>query len=690
MIRTRTITKSRCLLFLLLALITLSLPIRAENLEVQVRVLDNIQIDVIEDNRYGQWNPQVRGKWVTWKEERDLEENWYAMDIGSREKFDLPISPHVNYHLLIGDFLVFSPYDLGGSANFLDHTLTAYDLQNKRTVDFGALLAEKGMAKVGLAVEAGLPPEQYFIVGQVNYKSAVDVTRIKVAYLSFEEGSTNFILKEWDTVSDTLELHPFELSSLKNANKRRFTYYPPYLLFELDSRIETAPEGAYLVVNYQTGKSSVLSLLNLVGISQEGWALLSDAGDVTKVVDIEAERFLRIYDSVVVDKSYPGVSLVNDIVFTPWTGALYDIGANRRFKPEGVMPVGISLAMFDGNHIVWVDNKSLHKYPIYPGLNTDLVLGTLNFKYHRIPPNDSMLIQVQSFRQEGINIGEPDIPEVSVAIENLGCSRDNQCVDGVCNENTGECIDCVADEDCVEPETRETRRVCSEDNKELFEEDATGERYCHQVTHKCLTRPSVSRVMVEDCSKQNTLCHEGKCGCPRGWAECWTVNRCLPTKATTDGEPAYCDFQCKSFFLQGGVCVTPLALGLTAGKTSLIVGEESTLVTLSLDNSLNQALNVNLPIILDSGLEVTGSSGSQVGSNIYKYVVDVAEKGNAAQVIQVSCNEPGEKTLQAIVNVDTGERSLTYNKSLTISCLEPAPESFISRLLAFFAKLFWR
>lgn len=251
----------------------------------------------------------------------------------------------------------------------------------------------------------------------------------------------------------------------------------------------------------------------------------------------------------------------------------------------------------------------------------------------------------------------------------LGCMGDEDCEGGFCNSEKNECVECLADIQCKNSTRWFDSKFCSNDNSIVMQKGAIINGICDEYTNKCvgeredITKPSTN------CALTGTYCQDGDCGCRQGYFPCNAVEKCLKYSSKTINEHCSCNLECDTGFCgKSGVCVKPISFMLSADKINQLSNKE-TLVTLSVENSLDEQADTNIVLNIGNGAMITNVlSGMHCSGNQCKISMKMDAKARTELTIGITSDHSTSVPINSeIFYVVGGKEFRTENENqLTI------------------------
>lgn len=233
-----------------------------------------------------------------------------------------------------------------------------------------------------------------------------------------------------------------------------------------------------------------------------------------------------------------------------------------------------------------------------------------------------------------------------------------------CEPRIKECVTCYLDEHCQreEPVYREIGRSCSQDNHKIIIEREVDYQKCSDFN--CLT--FTENEFIERYCGLN-FCQDGACGCKEGYLPCEASGKCELVEELSDGNFAFCDFQCKSRFLDGGICKIPLNFKLNIENPALKKGESSN-VYLNIDNQMDMDISAKATLNIQ-GAVISALSNFQAGSpNQITSSFVIPAKSEKTLSAYITMEDENEILLSSIINYNIGEKEFEeiHNKEILI------------------------
>ncbi len=241
------------------------------------------------------------------------------------------------------------------------------------------------------------------------------------------------------------------------------------------------------------------------------------------------------------------------------------------------------------------------------------------------------------------------------------CSQDSDCRGLLCFQNR--CVECITGKDCEGAAIWKNTGTCSQDNKYFLEEGELLAGVCKN--YQCIGRVPTSREVL--C--ENTFCQDDTCGCSPGFEACPALGKCAEIGVLKASMPCGCDFQCLSGYCSdSGSCIEPLNVVFSSQDRSLST-RQSSAVLLSVDNTLNKIVNVNIVLQVGDGAYISGIiSGADCTGNQCKISRKLGERAREEVSIELSASESVKTWVEARVayEIDGKQYAMKEGKKMEI------------------------
>lgn len=209
----------------------------------------------------------------------------------------------------------------------------------------------------------------------------------------------------------------------------------------------------------------------------------------------------------------------------------------------------------------------------------------------------------------------------------VGCTDDTDCEGGFCNPENQDCVECLNNEQCKDSTRWFDSSFCSPDSKTVMQRGAVINGICDLNLNKCIgEREETTRTSL-NCEQKGTFCQDGSCGCSDGYFPCESVGACTKYSDKTINEHCSCDLECDTGFCgKSGICIKPISFLLSADKTNQLSSKE-TIITLSVENSLDVEADSNIVLNIGSGAHITNViSGMHCSGNQCKISMNIGAR----------------------------------------------------------------
>lgn len=248
------------------------------------------------------------------------------------------------------------------------------------------------------------------------------------------------------------------------------------------------------------------------------------------------------------------------------------------------------------------------------------------------------------------------------------CPEDAPCSEGMYCYN-GVCVECFKDSHCESREAPTGEFMCASDFKSTLEKVVKTQGVCQN--QRCTGEKVDTTKQGQYCGDK--LCQDGECGCKEGYAACLKSGKCEKRSDLEDGQSCSCYFQCRSNYCNPeGKCVKAINSPLTASKETLKVGE-TTKVTISADNSLEEDTPTKITLNTDSGVIMSGVIGGSdcSGNQCTGGQVIIPSKGRVSITVDLTAQSYGKHTLTATITPFIKGQQYPKEEKLDIIIINP-------------------
>ncbi|MBM3199500.1 hypothetical protein FJZ53_01095 [Candidatus Woesearchaeota archaeon] len=248
------------------------------------------------------------------------------------------------------------------------------------------------------------------------------------------------------------------------------------------------------------------------------------------------------------------------------------------------------------------------------------------------------------------------------------CPEDSPCSVGTYCYNTV-CVQCFKDSHCESREVPTGEFICSSDSRSTLEKVTKTQGICQN--NICSGEKVDTTKPGTQCGDK--LCQDGKCGCSEGYAACLPSGKCEKQSALDDGQSCSCYFQCKSnYCTPEGKCVKAINAPLTVSNSLIKVGE-TTKVTISADNSLEEDIPTKITLNTNSGVIMSGVIGGSdcSGNQCTGGQVTIQSKGRTSITVDLTAQSYGTHTLTATITPLIGGKQYPKEEKVTVTIINP-------------------
>ncbi|MDP2906660.1 MAG: hypothetical protein Q8O03_01855 [Nanoarchaeota archaeon] len=248
------------------------------------------------------------------------------------------------------------------------------------------------------------------------------------------------------------------------------------------------------------------------------------------------------------------------------------------------------------------------------------------------------------------------------------CPEDSPCSEGTYCQNNA-CVECFRDSHCESREVGKGEFICSSDSRSTLEKVIKTQGICQN--NKCSGEKVETTKLGNVCGDK--FCQDGHCGCSEGYAACLKAGKCEKQSVLEDGQSCSCYFQCQSNYCnEESKCVKAINAPLTVSNQVLKVGE-TTKVTISADNALEEDIPTKITLNTDSGVLMSGIIGGSdcSGNQCTGGQVTITSKGRISITIDLTAQSYGKHTLTATITPMIKGQQYPKEEKVDITIINP-------------------
>lgn len=336
--------------------------------------------------------------------------------------------------------------------------------------------------------------------------------------------------------------------------------------------------------------------------------IIFPSGNNLKVYDISNDIQ---YDYAISPKSFnlanaeeidKDVYLLEDKIFDYNQEKIFQLGGADNAKIRNTVFSSKNKIFFQ----IYAENPNSLKFPNY----ANIFMATLHYKFIEKDVQSKEKIITKTLEPIKINISQEkvNIPEITrTNNEILGCTKDSQCEVGLCNIETGYCVEC----------------------------------------------------------------YKGKCLCQESYKSCLNNTKCVRVKAKNPGEYYDCEFECESGIGKNGQCINPITISFSASKKKVNVGEGTDITISfdnALDNDVEADLTVTSGNGVDISSSEACQSGTR---NLCKSFHKIGPKEVKQVSIRVDCVDALDKIpVNGKITYTAKDFRTTTEERIELNCIK--------------------